>query len=126
VTQIWNLSAAQTAKARTGTDRDRRRSKEQDRLTTEEQKNVIGGVVLEYSEVKQKIAALRQELLNKRQLILEVEQALRLYQHEHLSDQLKGWPTAEYITTTLATIEQLEARKDVLEQTMKEYGLNLQ
>jgi anti-sigma28 factor (negative regulator of flagellin synthesis) len=123
--QTWNLSDAQTAKARTGTSRDRRRSKEQDRLTTEEQKNVIGGVVLEYSEVKQKIAALRQEIANKRLQMQEVEQALRLYEYKKLPDQLKGWPTAEFITTTLATIEGLEARKTALEQTMRQYGLDL-
>lgn len=95
-------------------------------MTTEEQKNVIGGVVLEYSEVKQKIAALKQELANKRLLMQEVEQALRLSEHEKLPNQLKGWPTAEFITTTLGTIEELTARKTALEQTMKEYGLNLQ
>ena len=94
-------------------------------MTTEEQKNVIGGVVLEYSEVKQKIAALRQELANKRQLMLEVEQALRLYQTENLPAQLKGWPTAEFLITTLTTIGELEARKTALEQTMRQYGLDL-
>lgn len=95
-------------------------------MTTEEQKNVIGGVVLEYSEVKQKIAALGEELRSKRQVMLDVEQALRLGEHEKLPDYLKNWPTAEFITATLRKIEEYKERKTALEQTMKEYGLNLQ
>jgi hypothetical protein len=123
--KIWSLSGVQTAKARTGTNPDRKRGKEQDRLTTEQQKNVIGGVVLEYSEVKQKIAALEQDLRTTLATVHQVERAFNMQEREKIPELLKGWPTADYFTDTLNEIEEKRRRKAALEHTMKQYGIDL-
>lgn len=95
-------------------------------MTTEEQKNVIGGVVLEYSEVKQKLVALRQELRNKVKLINDFAQVVDIGNLNKGRSYLEAWPDAEFFSNTFNQIEENERRRTELEQTMKEYGLNLQ
>lgn len=95
-------------------------------MTTEEQKKVIGGVVLEYSEVKQKLVALRQELRNKVKLIADFARDVDTGNLKKGRSHLEAWPNAEFLTNLINEIEENERRETDLEGTMKEYGLNLQ
>jgi hypothetical protein len=94
-------------------------------MTTEEQKNIIGGVVLEYAEVKQKIAALEQDLRSKMATVNQIERAFNMNEREKMRAMMNQWPTADYLITTLAEIEDKKKKKSALEETMKQYGIEL-
>ena len=94
-------------------------------MTTEEQKNVIGGVVLEYAEVKQKIAALEEDLRTKLIAVNDVRNAFNQGEREKVPALLKNWPSADYFVTTLNEIAEKRRQKDALARTMKEYGIDL-
>lgn len=94
-------------------------------MTTEEQKNVIGGVVLEYGEVKQKIAALDEDLRSKMATVFSVEKAFNMNDRDKMLALLDAWPSADYFKTTLTSLAEMKKRKTSLEQTMKQYGIDL-
>jgi hypothetical protein len=94
-------------------------------MTTEEQKNVIGGVVLEYGEVKQKMAALDEDLRGKMATVFSVEKAFNMNDREKMLALLDSWPSADYFKSTLTKLAEMKKRKAELEQTMKQYGIDL-
>lgn len=93
-------------------------------MTTEEQKRIIGGVVLDYVEVKQQLIALDADLEAALTTVSKVENAVRQGQ-QNVIGMFKDWPTAEYLTNLLNEIEIARKRKDVLEKSLKGYGLEL-
>ena len=94
-------------------------------MTIEEQKAIIGGAVLEYAEVKQKLAALEEDLRNKMIKVNEVERAFNMNERTRMQELLKEWPSSDYFTTTLNEIAEKRKQKAALEQTMKQYGIDL-
>jgi ATPase subunit of ABC transporter with duplicated ATPase domains len=101
-------------------------------MTTEEHKNIIGGVVLEYAEVKQKLAALEAEMQNALSRVRQAEEVVRFKSmgDHHKSDEeveshLKNWPAAERLRELLRDLKEGNERKAALEKTMKQYGIQL-
>lgn len=101
-------------------------------MSTDEQKSVIGGVVLEYGQVKQQLAASGAAIQTALQAARHAEEAVRFRSlgnvtttDEEVNARLKEWPTAERLRELLAELKTLSERKSSLEQTMKEYGIQL-
>lgn len=93
-------------------------------MTTEEEKNVIGGVVLEYAEVKRQLVALNEKLGAALTTVRNIEEAVR-QGHQNVIRMFENWPTAQTFTDLLNEIETKSKRKTALEKTMKEYGIDL-
>jgi predicted nucleic acid-binding Zn-ribbon protein len=94
-------------------------------LTTEEQKAIIGGVVLEYAEVKQKIAALERDFSSMMDHVNYARATLSTSTPEQLDAYLAKWPTAEKIKATLDALKEAQNKRKELEGTIKTYGIDL-
>ena len=98
-------------------------------MTIEEQKSIIGGVVLDYAETKQRLAALSLSVQNLLSKVRKAEEALRfksLGQYtdaSEIEEHLENWPTAEQFRQVLRELDEAKAQKASLEQSMKEYGI---
>jgi len=69
-------------------------------LTTEEQKRIVGGAVLEYGEIKQQLIALHEKREAALKIIRGVEDAIRRGE-QNVVRMLEDWPTAQYLTDLL-------------------------
>lgn len=92
----------------------------------EEEKSVIGGVVVEYDQIKKRLAALDAEGQSLGQSLSQVAGALKTpLTSIHFPDVRQFIVAPDKITALLDEIKEKLERKAQLAKTLKDYGLNI-
>lgn len=95
-------------------------------MTIEEEKSVIGNVVVEYDQVKKRLAALEAEGQAIGQSLAQIVGALKTpLTSIHFPDVRKYTVAPEKIFSLLDEIKEKLERKMQLAKTLKDYGLDI-
>lgn len=100
-------------------------------MTIDEEKSIIGGVVIEHDQVKKRLAALRAECFNMAQALKNVTTVLtnplntQFDPHAQLTTYLDKMPSPGRIRDIASEVKEGEKRRLELEHIMADYGLDV-
>jgi hypothetical protein len=97
-------------------------------MSSDEEKAIIGGLVIEYGEAKRRVIALELEASRIGRTLMEVGKALEqpalMVQRAPIFEQnLSALPERQVIVDLIEEMRAARRRRDELQKSMKEYGL---
>jgi hypothetical protein len=98
-------------------------------MSSDEEKAVIGGMVMEHGEVKRRLVALEEEAKKAGRVLGHIEVALRTPSGAAKSKQFEAniteMPTPETVKGLIDEIREKTKRKDELQAALKQYGIEV-
>lgn len=93
-------------------------------MSEEERLVAMGRAVEEYALVRKRQAVLLAETSRLGGVLAEIANTLKICPHRPLSD-LPHYPTAEHLASLCGEVVTVSARKEALERTLREFGVEV-
>jgi hypothetical protein len=99
-------------------------------MSSDEEKTIIGGLVLEYGEVKRRIVTLEAELGRMGSIFEHLGKAflqpsLMVQRRDLFEKNLSAMPERQAVLDLLEDLQTTLRRKDELQKSIKQYGLEI-